>query len=207
MISPDLAFDRTYFEDGVRSRVSAYENYRWMPERSIKEAISIARSIPHNSVLDYGCAKGFLVYALRLLGKEAFGVDISSYAIANCHPKVREFVTTTDRCEGQPSNFDLVIAKDVLEHVTPPELTTLLLRLRRMCEKIFIVVPLGENGRFRIREYELDVTHVIRQPEEWWLTKIAECGFRISSFDYSYAYIKEHWTGLHAYGNAFILAE
>ena len=34
-------FDEKYFEDGVRHRVSAYENYRWMPERSIREASSI----------------------------------------------------------------------------------------------------------------------------------------------------------------------
>ena len=73
--TPDLTtnlstvFDEKYFEDGVRSRVSAYENYRWMPERSIREASSIINNIPFNTVLDYGCAKGFMVYALRLLGK------------------------------------------------------------------------------------------------------------------------------------------
>ena len=34
-------FDEKYFEDGVRNRVSAYENFRWMPERTIREASSI----------------------------------------------------------------------------------------------------------------------------------------------------------------------
>jgi len=60
--TPDLTrnlstiFDEKYFEDGVRSRVSAYENYRWMPERSIREASSIINNIPFTTVLDYGCA-------------------------------------------------------------------------------------------------------------------------------------------------------
>ncbi len=74
-------FDEKYFEDGVRSRVSAYENYRWMPERTIREASSIINNIQFDNVLDYGCAKGFMVYAMRLLGKEAYGVDVSEYAV------------------------------------------------------------------------------------------------------------------------------
>ena len=78
-------FDEKYFEDGVRNRVSAYENYRWMPERTIREASSIINAIKFDTVLDYGCAKGFMVYAMRLLGKDAYGVDISEYAIENCH--------------------------------------------------------------------------------------------------------------------------
>ena len=53
-------FDEKYFEDGVRHRVSAYENYRWMPERTIREASSIINNIPFTTVLDFGCAKGFM---------------------------------------------------------------------------------------------------------------------------------------------------
>ena len=70
-------FDEKYFEDGVRNRVSAYEQYRWMPERTIREASSIINNIEFDKVLDFGCAKGFLVYAMRLLGKDAHGVDVS----------------------------------------------------------------------------------------------------------------------------------
>ena len=57
MIMEDLktVFDEKYFEDGVRSRVSAYENYRWMPERTIREASSIINAIHFNNVLGKTC--------------------------------------------------------------------------------------------------------------------------------------------------------
>ena len=200
-------FDEKYFEDGVRHRVSAYENYRWMPERSIREASSIINNISFTTVLDFGCAKGFMVHALRLLGKEAHGVDVSEYAVTNCHPKVKEYLTVVDTAEDIKGGWDLIIAKDVLEHIPKEEIPSVLAALRRRCKTIFVAVPLGDGTRYRIREYEMDITHVTKEPEEWWLTTIVEAGFKIKYFDYEFGHLKENWTVPHPYGNAFIVAE
>ena len=200
-------FDEKYFEDGVRHRVSAYENYRWMPERSIREASSIINNISFTTVLDFGCAKGFMVHALRLLGKEAHGVDVSEYAITNCHPKVKEYLTVVDTAEDIKGGWDLIIAKDVLEHIPKEEIPSVLAALRRRCKTIFVAVPLGDGTRYRIREYEMDITHVTKEPEEWWLTTLVDAGFKIKYFDYEFGHLKENWTVPHPYGNAFIVAE
>jgi SAM-dependent methyltransferase len=200
-------FDEKYFEDGVRHRVSAYENYRWMPERTIREASSIINNIQFDKVLDFGCAKGFMVYAMRLLGKEAYGVDVSEYAVTNGHPKVREFLSVIESAEDVKGGWDLIIAKDVLEHIPKEKLPEVLAALRRRCKYLFIGVPLGDGKRYRIREYEMDVTHVVREPEEWWLTTIVEAGFKIKYFDYQFGHLKENWTTNHPHGNAFIVAE
>lgn len=209
MSSRDLkdVFDEKYFEDGVRHRVSAYENYRWMPERTIREASSIINNIQFDNVLDFGCAKGFMVYAMRLLGKQAFGVDVSEYAVNNSHPKVRDYLSVVESVEDLKGGWDLIIAKDVLEHIPKEELPTVLSAFRRRCKQIFIAVPLGDGKRYRIREYEMDVTHIIREPEEWWLTAIVEAGFKIKYFDYQFYHLKENWTTNHPHGNAFIIAE
>jgi len=209
MSSPNLSevFDEKYFEDGVRNRVSAYENYRWMPERTIREASSIINNIPFDNVLDYGCAKGFMVYAMRLLGKEAFGVDVSDYAVKNSHPKVRDYLSVIQSAEDIKGGWDLIIAKDVLEHIPKELLPETLAAFRRRCKHLFVAVPLGDGRRYRIREYEMDVTHIIREPEEWWLTTIVEAGFKIKYFDYQFHHLKENWTTNHPHGNAFIVAE
>jgi cyclopropane fatty-acyl-phospholipid synthase-like methyltransferase len=39
-------------------------------------------------VLDIGCAKGFLVKDLLALGIDAYGIDVSKYALMNCEPEV-----------------------------------------------------------------------------------------------------------------------
>lgn len=200
-------FNREYFEDGVRNRVSAYENYRWMPERTIREASSIINNIQFNSVLDYGCAKGFMVYALRLLGKDAYGVDVSEYAITNCHEKVKKYLEVINSVEELFGGWDLIIAKDVLEHIPKEIIPSVLSEFRCRCKNLFVAVPLGDGKRYRIREYEMDVTHIVREPEEWWLTTIVDAGFKIKYFDYEFGHLKENWTKPHPYGNAFIVAE
>jgi len=200
-------FDEKYFEDGVRNRVSAYENFRWMPERTIREASSIINNIPFENVLDYGCAKGFMVHALRLLGKQAHGVDISDYAIRNCHPAVKSYVSVIDDVEELTGGWDLIIAKDVLEHTTKDLVPSILEAFRIRTKQLFVAVPLGDGKRYRIREYEMDVTHIIREPEEWWLTTIVNAGFKIKFFDYQFHHVKANWTNPHPHGNAFIVAE
>lgn len=200
-------FDEKYFEDGVRHRVSAYENYRWMPERTIREASSIINNIKFDTVLDYGCAKGFMVYALRLLGKEAYGADVSEYAVTNCHPNVKDYLQVIENTEQLTGGWDLIIAKDVLEHIPKDVIPSVLAELRRRCKTLFVAVPLGDGKRYRIREYEMDVTHIVREPEEWWLKTIVEAGFKIKYFDYEFGHMKENWTENHPHGNAFIVAE
>lgn len=200
-------FDEKYFEDGVRNRVSAYENYRWMPERTIREASSIINNIEFDKVLDYGCAKGFMVYALRLLGKEAYGVDISEYAVNNGHEKIKQYLSKIDTVEDMKGGWDLIIAKDVLEHIPKDVIPTVLTAFRRRCKNLFVAVPLGNGKRYRIREYEMDITHIVREPEEWWLTTIVDAGFSIKYFDYEFGHLKNNWTKDHPHGNAFIVAE
>ncbi len=207
MNSHNNKFTKEYFEDGIKAKVSAYENYRWMPDRSIREANSILKQIPFTNALDFGCAKGFLVYALRLLGKDAYGVDISSYAIKNCHKEIKKYVKKIDDCNDITEQWDLIIAKDVLEHLQKDTLDRTLKAFRKKAKRIFFIVPLGEKNKYRIREYEMDVTHIIREPEEWWLKAVKNAGFEIEYFDYSFGYIKDHWTSKFPYGNAFIVAK
>lgn len=201
------AFDEKYFEDGVRNHISAYENYRWMPERTIREASSITRAIEFDNVLDYGCAKGFMVYAMRLLGKQSYGVDISNYAVSNCHPEVKEYLSVINNTGEIKGGWDLIIAKDVLEHINKEDLPGVLADFRARTKQLLIAVPLGDGRRFRIREYEMDITHVVREPEEFWLKLVANAGFTIKYFDYNLGHLKTNWTEDHPYGNAFIIGE
>ena len=49
----------------------------------------IVADIGPASALDVGCAMGFLVEALRRRGVDAFGIDVSEYAIAHVDPTQR----------------------------------------------------------------------------------------------------------------------
>ena len=105
-------FTKDYYEDGVRKHISGYENYSWQPTRSIPEALDIQNYFDFDTCVDYGCAKGFLVHALRILGSRAYGEDMSEYAIENCHPAVKDYLSLPNK-----KIYDLLICKDMLEHV------------------------------------------------------------------------------------------
>ena len=83
-------FGREYF-DGTREQ--GYGGYRydgrWLPiARDIAAHFALK---PGDRVLDVGCAKGFLMRDLMQVvpGLEAWGLEISQYAIDECHPDVR----------------------------------------------------------------------------------------------------------------------
>jgi len=68
-------YDEEYFESGLATGKSCYLNYRWLPELTIKMAHNIIRYLDlkeNEKILDYGCAKGYLVKAFRILDIEAY---------------------------------------------------------------------------------------------------------------------------------------
>jgi len=203
MIVSSVKFDKDYYEDGVKKGISCYENYRYMPTRSYEEAITIVEECLGKkkdkvTVLDLGCAKGYLVHALRQLGVSAYGEDISEYALDNCHPNV-------EGCVSFPSchKYDFVICKDVLEHQTEEDILPFLKQIKDRCKFALFVIPLGDNDKYRIPEYEKDVTHLIKKDEDWWINKLSEAGFELLHFDYKLGNIKKKWIKQNPHGNAF----
>jgi 2-polyprenyl-3-methyl-5-hydroxy-6-metoxy-1,4-benzoquinol methylase len=134
-------YNENYFERGIETNLSCYSNYRWIPELTISMAARLIEYLcitEKDTVLDYGCAKGYLVNAFRLLHREAYGYDISDYAVANAHPDVIKYVSNT------LSNFyDWIISKDVFEHIPYEDILNVMIDLSYRCRNMFVIVPLG----------------------------------------------------------------
>ena len=195
-------YNNTYFEEGVAKGVSGYTNYTWMPEFTIPLAHRIIRRLrilPGERVLDYGCAKGYLVRALRLLDIQACGCDISEYALRHCHPEVREYVYSST--EFGKESYDWVIAKDVLEHLTQIELMNFLILAKRITKNLFIIVPLGDGEKYIIPQYEKDVTHILRWTLQQWRDAFIKHDWLATSMDTNMIGLKDSWKH-HKNGNA-----
>ena len=173
-----------------------------MPFRSIPEALEIKNNFDFNTCVDFGCAKGFLVRALRILGYQAYGEDISEYALKSCMPEVKDFLSFPN-----DKKYDLLISKDVLEHVEEEDLPGVLRKLNNKADQFLFVIPLGDNNKFRIPEYEIDITHVTRRDEEWWIELFQDNGYQLRDFSYSLGAMKEKWLDHHPYGNGFFVLD
>lgn len=77
------------------------------------------------TVLDAGCAMGYLVAALRDRGVEAYGIDISEYAISKVREDIRPYCAVSSLTDplpdSFPSKYDMVVTIEVLEHLYTEE--------------------------------------------------------------------------------------
>lgn len=192
-------FESLYFERGLEAGVSLYENYRWQPERSVPMAETLKLMYPGKTVLDFGCAKGFLVRALLMVGVEAYGFDISTYALSQSDEETRKVLSND--LDALP-DVDLVFAKDTLEHIRKPDLPGALQDLRGKCKEAFAIVPMGDGGEYRIPDYMRDLSHRIAEDEDWWSRIFKTCGFRVVGLHHRVSGFKENWADFKK-GNAF----
>jgi SAM-dependent methyltransferase len=81
----------------------------------------IASVIQPRRVLDAGCGPGVLVELLRERGVEAYGFDISSYAIAHVPEPVRPFCWRASVADALTGTYDLIVCQEVFPHVPPAE--------------------------------------------------------------------------------------
>lgn len=206
-------FDEDYFERGVEKHISGYTDYHWKPEYVLPLANWIKKkyyplgTFPDSQVLDYGCAKGFLVKALRMFSINASGCDLSDYALTNGEPEVKEYLYDMNLEKNFINHqFTVVICKDVLEHIPKDKIAETLKGISRINNAALIaIIPLGDNGKFRIREYELDITHVTKEDEVWWTKQFNVAGYDLVEFYYSLEGIKDNWTKNFPYGNGIFI--
>lgn len=91
---------------------------------------------PGDRVLDIGCAKGFLVKDLldALPGLQVFGLDISEYALMNCHPDVigRLHAGSADHLPFPDGSFAAVIALDTIHNLPRERAKAALREIQRL---------------------------------------------------------------------------
>jgi 2-polyprenyl-3-methyl-5-hydroxy-6-metoxy-1,4-benzoquinol methylase len=202
-------YDENYYERGIELGISGYSNYMWLPEMTIPMCHHLVHHLQideHSRILDFGCAKGYVVQALKLLGYDAYGIDISEYAIGQASRAVAQRLA----CVTEPQNvidvmfsftagkgFTHIIAKDVLEHVPYAQIDQWLKALRSLLVppgKLYVLVPLADMGKYRIPAYEQDVTHKIRENETWWRIALEAADFTPDVFVHKLRGIKENWS-------------
>lgn len=176
---PAAWYDEDYFETGLKSNWSG--GYTWARFGGLfrETAAFLTASFPEaRSFLDVGCAKGFLVRALREAGKECLGLDHSRWAVAGAEPSVRQFVVeggvddaTFDR------EFDVLVALSLLESLSESQALSFLVRARsRTQQAIVATIACREDG---VRGADdLDLSHVTMRGRAFWHELFLRAGWR-----------------------------
>ena len=164
-------YDREYFENHYDPPYKRTEE-RWLNFFN-HIADELVRSLKPRTALDVGCAIGFLVEALRRRGVQAYGIDLSEYAIHQVPEDLKGFCTVKSVLEPLPDSFpltyDVITCIEVLEHMSHDEGQV---AVRNIANKtpciLFSSTPHDDPG---------EPTHVNVRPVIYWLESFAQVGF------------------------------
>ena len=128
---------------------------------------------PESSLLDVGCAKGFMLndFALLIPGLNVCGVDVSEYAIENSLESVCRNLQFADARElpFNDNSFDLVISINTVHNLEQAELIKALREIQRVSRKdAFITVDAYRNEEEKEAMFAWNLTaKTILSVNEW----------------------------------------
>ena len=180
-------FDKEFF-DG--SRDTGYGGYvydgRWVAvAQRLKRHYGLRRGA---RVLDIGCAKGFLVHDFVNEGLNAWGLDVSGYALAHAygHKTARQL---THRLMHRSAvdipllKYDLIVSINSLHNLPRDELATTLKKISERSKHAYITMDAYRNDDERARMEAWNLTAKTIMHVDEWVAFFAECGY---TGDYSW---------------------
>jgi SAM-dependent methyltransferase len=180
VIAASKKYGELYF-DGPREYGYGGYKYdgRWIPVA--KDIIKHFNLKKGSKVLDVGCAKGFLVKDLLNLGIDAYGIDISQYALNNCEAETigRLHLGSAEKLPFPDNSFDAVIAINSIHNLEKQKCLSALKEIQRVSpHNSFVQVDSYRNEK----EKEIFLSWVLTAefhgyPDEW-ISLFKEAGYK-----------------------------
>lgn len=158
--APAHPFDQDYFHGGRKVGGYAGEGYRDFPVHAITARHVLDRK--PTSVLELGCARGYVLKRIQDAGVPAHGLEISEHCQLT---RVVDGVVTWDITRTPwPETvvpYDLCVSVAVLEHIPEDKLPAVFAEMARCTQRGLHGVDVHDDDHF-------DQTHVTIRPIEWW---------------------------------------
>lgn len=175
-------FDKEFF-DGDRQHGYGGFNYHprfWQPV--IPDFIEHFNLNNDSSVLDVGCAKGFMLFDLlsELPKINARGIDISEYAITNGKDEVKSILNQgcATSLPFEDNSFDVVISINTIHNLEKGECARALLEIQRVSKgKAFITVDAYRNDEEKARMEAWNLTAKTMMHVDEWKAFFKEVGY------------------------------
>jgi SAM-dependent methyltransferase len=181
VVAVSKEFGQMYF-DGPREY--GYGGYRydgrWVPvARNIVTHFGLK---PGMRVLDIGCAKGFLVKDLLQEGLDAFGLDVSRYALTHCEPEVvgRLHLGSAVELPFPDASFDAVLSINTIHNLDRHGCLKALREMRRVSrnpEKCFVQVDAYGSAEEKDIFESWCLTAVTYLPPAEWIALFDEASY------------------------------
>jgi len=136
----------------------------------------------NSSVLDVGCAKGFMLHDLNelILGITVKGIDISEYAIAHVIEDMKPFVMAADarKLPFEDRSYDVVISINTVHNLDRDDCAKALQEIERVSRgKSFVTVDAYRNDEERAAMEAWNLTAKTMMHVDDWKKFFKEVGY------------------------------
>jgi SAM-dependent methyltransferase len=176
-------FGKDYFDGDRRYGYGGFEYNPKFWQPVIPTLVENYQLDNSSSVLDVGCAKGFLLYDLKLTFPEIHvsGIDISEYAISNSKSKVKldlQVGSATALPFGD-NLFDFVISINTIHNLEIQDCAKALKEITRVSKgKSFITVDAYRNSEEKDRMEAWNLTALTMMSVDEWKNFFVEVGYK-----------------------------
>jgi len=175
-------FDKEYF-DG--DRLYGYGGYSYHPrfwQDTVKRFRNYYKLAEDASVLDVGCAKGFMLHDFKeLMPKLTIGgIDISEYAIERAIETVKPFLRAGNAKElpYEDNSFDLVISINTVHNLSLEDCKQALREIQRVSRKhAFVTMDAWRTEEEREHLMKWNLTALTYMHVDDWKKLFAEVGY------------------------------
>ena len=175
-------FGKEFF-DGDRS--TGYGGFNYLPrfwQPVVPAFVERWGLTAESSLLDVGCAKGFMVHDLReaIPGITVAGIDVSEYAIENGKLEVRDFLSVADAksLPFEDDSFDVVISINTVHNLERDECAQALQEVKRVARQgAFITVDAYRNDEEQERMMAWNLTAKTIMSVDDWVAFFDEVGY------------------------------
>lgn len=191
-----MHYSQSYFKGGKESSYMDYQTCKGIVRNLaeiIFQGVKKFNNYTPNTMLDVGCAYGFITEYFQGKGVNSYGVDISEWAVSQAPKLVQgkifvdmlpnlENISNLSTKHSLPKTFDLITSVEVLEHIPVHEIELSLKRLYELTGKYLIIMPAMSVEGSYLEADPNDITHISMLPRSWWVKTIQELGFKRNSF-------------------------
>ena len=167
-------YNKDYYGGGKGSYATYdFEKIRHFYEQHADDLIYFFKP---NSILEIGCAKGYLVDILLDRKIDIYGCDISEYAIETSKNKNRLIVCDVRDGLPYPDNFvDLICSYSTFEHIEDEYIPKIMAEIYRVSKNgFFLEVPVSLENK---NTPWGDVSHVNYMPTSYWISQAYNSGW------------------------------
>lgn len=192
-------YDRDYYTSGVKSNYAPYGPGTWADWLTDMIVEHIDPRV--TSVLDAGCAYGFIVERLwNRKGIPAWGFDISEFAIRQMGYWSRTWlgdVADLNAWRRVPEHHvDLALTTEVGEHLTPDQARKMLENGMAVADRMLVLVATADEDGHDVTGG--DGSHILIRPIEWWADLAQDVGWVVgdaSRFNEDWRSSQMGWSG------------